>query len=149
MNPQEVIGQAEPFAPNGSRPVVPADPEVAGGNKHRRYSTAYKLRILEEAERQRAQATLGAFLRREGLYASTLRDFKRQRDQGLLTSPSPTAQAKRAAQKSQVEAQVQELTHLRQENRQLRRQLKHSELLREIAGKACELLGLPLGEEEG
>jgi hypothetical protein len=50
-------------------------------------STAYKLRILGEADRCSTPGEVGALLRRERLYVSHLTHWRNQRDAGDLTSP--------------------------------------------------------------
>src|SRR5689334_10624064 len=50
----------------------------------RRYSKAEKLRILRLADACTERGQLGALLRREGIYHSTLRDFQQQRANGHL-----------------------------------------------------------------
>lgn len=54
---------------NGS--VLP-DPEVVPQARRRRFTAAYKLRILEEADQCSERGQIGALLRREGLYSSNL-----------------------------------------------------------------------------
>lgn len=51
--------------------------------KSRRYSAAYKKRILEEYE-QLDKAGKGALLRREGLYSSLITNWRQQREKGAL-----------------------------------------------------------------
>ena len=50
----------------------PADPEVAEQPKRRRFSAAYKARILAEADACSERGQIGSLLRREGLYSSHL-----------------------------------------------------------------------------
>ena len=57
------------------------DPEVPERAKARRYSAAYKLRIVQEYERL-GKAGKGSLLRREGLYSSLVCAWRRQRDRG-------------------------------------------------------------------
>ncbi|TVR99703.1 MAG: hypothetical protein EA406_02835 [Rhodospirillales bacterium] len=57
----------------------------ARGNSVQRYRTftaRQKLRILEKTDRAAGSAEIGAILRREGLYSSTLTDWRRQRAAG-------------------------------------------------------------------
>ena len=49
---------------------VPPDPEVVATPRRRRFTEAYKLRILQLANACTAVGSLGALLRTEGLYAS-------------------------------------------------------------------------------
>src|SRR5579863_993381 len=57
----------------------PEVPERARGP--RRFSAAYKARILTEYETL-SKAEKGSLLRREGLYSSLLTEWRRQRDHG-------------------------------------------------------------------
>ena len=70
--------------------VLPAKSEHPGA---RRYSRAYKLRILAEADRC-ARGEVGALLRREGLYHSTLSKWRKQQAAGRLDG---SAKARKAA----------------------------------------------------
>src|SRR5580698_4340159 len=78
-------------AKNGHSPDVPQtqpandrpDPQVTQRAARRRFSAAEKLRILAEADACQP-GQLGALLRREGLYSSTLKSFRKQRDEGKL-----------------------------------------------------------------
>ena len=110
----------------------PPDPEVRGRQTHRRYSVAFKRRILEEADRC-APGQLGALLRREGLYSSTLRDFRRQQAQGLL-DPAAMAQTAtdKATRKADSDAKGSELLRLGTENRRLKRQLHQAQIIIEF-----------------
>ena len=58
--------------------------------KKRRYFTLeYKKRILKEADLCRGKAgSVGALLRREGVYSSTLTEWRKQRDEGGLSALS-------------------------------------------------------------
>src|SRR5680860_330682 len=79
----------------GRRPtVVPADaptkqdPEVVVRPHRRNLTVSYKLKVLETvaALREQGQGAVGAYLRKEGLYFSSISSWERLRDQGLLTS---------------------------------------------------------------
>ena len=50
----------------------------------RKFSAEYNLRILAEAEGSTERGQIGALLRREGLYASTLDKWRQQRARGTL-----------------------------------------------------------------
>ena len=63
--------------------MVP-DPELAERAQRRRYSAAYKLRIVAEADACTEPGQVGALLRREGLYTSHLTYWRKQRDAGAL-----------------------------------------------------------------
>ena len=60
----------------------PSDPEVPEKPVRRSFSAAYKQRIVEEADGCSQPGELGLLLRREGLFASLLSTWRRQRDEG-------------------------------------------------------------------
>lgn len=60
---------------NGRNGQSEPDPEVNMTGKRRQYSQAYKQRILTEADNCQ-QGEVGALLRREGLYHSTLSKWR-------------------------------------------------------------------------
>ena len=59
------------------------DPEVVVRARRRQYTADYKKRILAEADSAKELGTVGALLRREGLYSSHLTHWRQQRDLGL------------------------------------------------------------------
>ena len=118
------------------------DPEVPEKAKRRRFSAAYKLRIVREADACGQDGELGALLRREGLYSSHLSAWRRQRDEGSLASLAPRRRGRPA-----VSAEAVESARLRRENGQLRRQLTAAEAVIEIQKKLSALLGLALPPE--
>ena len=65
----------------GDRNLTQSSPsaEVPAVGRKRRHSEAYKLRILEEADACK-RGELGAVLRREGLYHSTIIKWRTWRD---------------------------------------------------------------------
>src|SRR5712692_7697286 len=60
-----------------------AEPEVTERARRRMFSAQYKLRILAEYER-RDRDGKSALLRREGLYTSSISEWRRQREEGAL-----------------------------------------------------------------
>jgi hypothetical protein len=60
-----------------AHPKVVPDPEAPEKTVRRKFTAAYKLRILKEAE---SCTEHGALLRREGLYSSSLTSWRRQAD---------------------------------------------------------------------
>ena len=71
-----------------AEPSAKPDPEVVFRPHRRNLTVAYKLKILETvaALREQGQGAVGAYLRKEGLYYSSIRSWERLRGQGLLTS---------------------------------------------------------------
>ena len=65
--------------PQFAAAVSPPDPEVSERPQRRTFSVADKLRILEAIDRAQS-GDIGAILRREGLYSSTVGRWRRQRE---------------------------------------------------------------------
>jgi transposase-like protein len=78
-------------------------PERARGP--RRYSAKYKAQILEEYERL-DKAAKGALLRREGLYASLISEWRKQRDRGALQALAKRAGRQPADPRDQQVARI-------------------------------------------
>src|SRR3954447_10369664 len=113
----------------GRRPtVVPApaaaNPELSNRPKRRTFTAGEKLRILEETDRAAGTGDIRAILRREGLYSTTLSDWRRQR--AALGALTP---ARRGPKVSQPHPLTAELAKARQENAQLRQRLERAEAI--------------------
>jgi hypothetical protein len=65
------------------------DPEVVAKPRRRSFTAEYKLRILQEAGNARFSGTIGALLRREGLYSSHLVTWRREREAGTIEALTP------------------------------------------------------------
>ena len=72
-----------------SVPVHPSDPEVPEKAARRRFTMEYKLNILQQAEACRDERSIGALLRKEGLYSPHLTTWRRHRDTGTLSGLKP------------------------------------------------------------
>jgi transposase-like protein len=118
------------------------DPEVSAGRSRKRYTPAYKLRILSEVDKLVGPGEVAALLRREGMYASTLSDFRRQSAQGKLGETSEHG-GKAPARNEVMDRQV---AKLERENRRLRRDLSRATLVIDVQKKVSELLGITLAE---
>jgi transposase-like protein len=116
------------------------DPEVPSARPRKRYSKAFKLRILAEAEAAVGPGEVAALLRREGMYSSTLADFRDQRSKGKLSGSN--AQSAPAPVRS--ESQVRQVARLEREVRGLRRDLRRATLVIDVQKKVSELLGITL-----
>jgi len=121
---------------DGPRP----NPEVPERAKRRRFSAEYKLRVLQEADRCKP-GEVGALLRREGLYSSHLTVWRRQRNEGALSSLS-----KKRGRKAKRSAEQIELDRMVQENGRLRERLRQLELI-VAAQKKVAALEQALNEE--
>jgi transposase-like protein len=101
--------------------------------KRRRFSAAYKLRILEEADGCTKPGELGLLLRREGLYSSHLAAWRRWRRRAHPEHP--------ASQKPPTESQLRhELARVQRENARLQLKLEHAEKLAALQKKFTEML---------
>jgi len=103
-----------------------------------------KLRILAEIDRAPAGGT-GAILRREGLYSSTLSDWRGLRDAGSLGGLTPVKRGPKPAPRNPLTA---ELAQAKRENARLSRRLEHAEAIIAIQKKVAALLGLPLATSD-
>jgi transposase-like protein len=106
--------------------------EVPTVGRKRRYSEAYKLRILEEAD-QCKRGELGALLRREGLYHATITKWRTWRDTMADKGFTPE-QDKKAMRK--------ELARLQRENKRLKFKLERQEAMLDLQKKAFQILDL-------
>ena len=122
---------------NGDRP----DLEVSDKATRRRFSAAYKRRIVREADQCSQPGELGALLRREGLYGSNLSAWRRQHDSGVLSGRSSPKRGRKARPK---DARDQRIAELERERRRLRRKLEQTETVIEIQKKVSTLLGISL-----
>jgi transposase len=109
------------------------DPEVVPRATRRRFSAAYKLRIVEEADKCTEPGAIGALLRREGLYSSQLATWRRQRAEGTLVDKPRGRPA---------EPLAAENARLRRENERLRRELEKAQLIMDAQKKLAQVLGL-------
>ena len=114
-------------------------PEVNEKPVRRQFDAAYKLRILEEADRCTEPGQLGELLRREGLYSSHLTNWRRLREEGTLQSLRPK---KRGRKVKRNDATTQELERLRRENQRLAERLRQAETIIEVQKKISEIVGL-------
>jgi transposase-like protein len=118
----------------------PPDPEVPEKKPRRRFTTAYKLRILKEYDACAKPGEIGALLRREGLYYSNINTWLRQRDEGVLHGLSPKKRGRKA---KKVNPLAQENARLERENKKISEKLKQAETIIEVQKKISEILGIP------
>jgi transposase-like protein len=107
---------------------------VPARHARRRFTTAYKLEVLRQADACQQPGAVGALLRREGLYSSHLVAWRRQRTQGLTPKT-------RGRKKAVADPRVK---RLEQENRRLTARLDQAEAIIAFQKKVAELLGIPL-----
>ena len=107
-------GELPPGA-SGEKGVLP-DPEVAPQAQRRRFSAAYKARIVREADTCTQPGEIGALLRREGLYSSCLTEWRKVYRRGAQAA---LAADRRGRKPKQTESE--------KENERLRKQLVRTE----------------------
>lgn len=116
------------------------DPEVTEKKSRRRFTAAYKLRILQEHDACTAPGEIGALLRREGLYSSNIRTWKRQRDEGALHGLKARKRGRKA---KKVNPLAEEVARLQRENKRLAGRLRQAETIIDVQKKISEILGIP------
>lgn len=126
-------GTSDPAAPS------PPDPEVPEKKPRRKYTAAYKLRILKEYEACTVPGEIGALLRREGLYHSNVNTWLRQRDKGALHGLTPR---KRGRKPKKVNPLAREVARLERENKKLAEKLQQAESIIDVQKKISEILGI-------
>lgn len=118
--------------------ATPSGPDQNANNgdttpKRRRFSDAYKLRILDEAERCTKPGELGLLLRREGLYSSHLSVWRRWRRRTHPDHPE--------SQKPPTDSQLKhELARVQRENTRLQLKLEHAEKLLSLQKKLADMM---------
>jgi transposase len=122
-------------------PAPAAAPELSDRPRRRTFTVQTKLRVLAETDGAADVGGIGAILRREGLYSSTLTDWRRQRDSGALGALRPTKRGPKSAARNPLAA---ELAQAKRENARLERRLEHAEAIIGIQKKVAALLGIPL-----
>lgn len=127
------------------RPAAPADPEaeVVGRAKRRHASTSEKRRILAAADRCTQPGELGALLRREGVYSSSLSTWRRQRDAAETAALAPQ---KRGPKVDPNRAETLHIAQLTREVERLKRRLDNAMLVIEVQKKLASLMGFTLDE---
>ena len=117
------------------------DPEVVERAMRRKFGAEYKLRILKLADFCTEPGSLGVLLRREGLYASNLTTWRRQRDEGALEALSPKKRGPKTVEPNPLTAE-NEL--LKRENEHLSKRLRQAELIIDVQKKVSQMLGITL-----
>lgn len=115
-------------------PHKPTEAEVTPAKAKRRTFTAkQKLQVLAEID-QLPKGETGAYLRRKGIYSSSLSEWRRQHDQGLLTMN--TAPVRGPAPRSSESRDVEKLER---ENAKLRKKLEQADMIISAQKKLCEI----------
>jgi hypothetical protein len=118
----------------------PSDTEVVARTQRRQFGAADKQRILDAADLCTLPGEVGALLRREGVYSSSLSSWRGQRKANELAA----LQAKKRGPKPDLQrADAQTIVQLRSDNAGLLSRLEKALLVIDIQKKVSMLLGLP------
>ena len=110
--------------------------EVSDKATRRRFTAEYKERILKLADGCNAPGSVGALLRKEGLYSSTLTLWRRQRKEGTLSA----LDGRKRGRKGPTDPLVVENQKLSKENQGLKEHLRKAELVIDIQKKVLQML---------
>ena len=128
-------------ARSSATPAEPVERPV-----RRKFSAAYKLSILRQADEAAAsggEGGIGALLRREGLYSSHLTSWRKQRERGALAGLSPKKRGRKPAPNNPL---ADEVKKLRRENACLESELEKARVVIDVQKKLSTLLGVPMPE---
>jgi len=117
---------------------------VSAKAQRRRFTAAYKQKILEEVDACSKKGELGALLRREGLYSSHLAAWRAVRSQDGLKGLAPKKRGPRARPPAGPEAK--RVLDLERQLRRATARAERAEALVAVQKKVAELLGLPWKE---
>jgi transposase-like protein len=145
-SPREGTASAVREAARSGDPERATSPERP---KRRNFTAEYKLRIVREADDALASGgedSVGALLRREGLYSSYLTTWRRERDEGELAGLTP----KQRGRKPQKNPLAEENARLQRENERLQHELYKANTIIDVQKKLAALLGetLPIPTAE-
>jgi transposase len=126
---------AVPFVASSS------DPEVPEKAQRRKFSAEDKKRILEEVDRATGHGGIGAVLRREGIYSSTLYAWRKERDVAVRQAFS-----QKRGPRTQRNPLTSENEKLRRQNQRLQEELEKAHIVIDVQKKVAKLLGYPIAE---
>jgi len=121
--------------------AVAPDPELVERAARRRFTAAYKLRIVTEADACSEPGEVGALLRREGLYSSHLGKWRKQREDGALRELG------RPRGRKPTDQRDREIAALRARAERAEADLQKARMVIEVQGKVSALWEQILGTE--
>lgn len=127
------LTQTRPVGHAGVVPDVP-DPEVPARATRRRFSAAYKLRIVAEYDGLSEPGAKGALLRREGLYSSHLIEWRRAQQAGALQALD------RKRGRKPADEREAEIARLRRRAERAENELAKAQKVIDVQGKVFALL---------
>ena len=146
-----VKSSANPGASQGARRATEDAPGLAASNglpgndsevvpraRRRQFTNADKRRILEAADRCTKPGEIGALMRREGVYSSSLSTWRRQREAADLAALAP---ARRGPKADPHRAETAQISQLIRERDALKSRLDKALLVIDVQKKLAALLG--------
>ena len=135
--PELEVARRATVRPGASSKLERPDSEVRP--TRRRFDVATKLRILREADRCNERGSIGALLRREGIYSSLLVRWRHERD----AIAKAHLVKKRGPKALLVNPLAEENHRLQKALARSEARLKKAELVIELQKKVAKLLGEP------
>ena len=120
------------------------DMEVVPRARRRRFTNADKRRILEAADRCTKPGEIGALMRREGVYSSSLSTWRRQREEAELAALAPV---KRGPKADPHRAETLHIAQLTRERDNFKSRLDKALLVIDVQKKLAALLGNPIDDK--
>ena len=121
--------------------MVAPDPELVQNAVRRRFTAAYKLRIVQEADACSEPGEVGALLRREGLYSSHLTKWRKRREDGAVRELA------RPRGRKPTDRRDREIAELRVRAERAEADLEKARRVIAIQGNVSALLEQMLGTE--
>lgn len=112
------------------------DSEVPAKPRRRIFTAEYKKRILEEADAATERGAIGALMRRERIYSSTLSGWRKERDAAVHQAFS-----QKRGPHPKRHPLSKENEKLRRQNQRLQEDLEKARIVIEVQKKVARLLG--------
>jgi len=131
-------------APGAAQPSerLGTDSEVVPRARRRQFSNADKRRILQAVDDCTKPGEIGALMRREGVYSSSLSTWRRQREAADLAALAPV---KRGPKPDPHRAETLHIAQLTRERDSLKSRLDKALLVIDVQKKLAALLGNSMG----
>jgi transposase-like protein len=118
-----------------------ADSATEQSVRRRVWTPKQKLQVIAQIdELKKNGADVGAFIRKQGLYASTVSTWRKQRNEGLLG-----VEPKKRGPRPKVTPEIAEIQRLQRENEKLSKSLTQAQKIIEIQKKVA---GMYLEEKD-
>ena len=142
----EACNPSDAKEPASANDGTNSDPsEVVARAQRRRFSPADKRRILDAADRCTKPGEIGALMRREGLYSSSLSTWRRQREAAALDALAPK---KRGPKLDEARIEARHIAQITRERDRLQERLNKALLVIDVQKKLAALLGQPIDDNE-